>query len=748
MIAKQIIDQVMETANAHIVDVVGDYVQLRRRGSSYMACCPFHSEKTPSFSVTPAKGICYCFGCHKGGNAVNFVMEIEKLTFPEAIRFLGRRFGIDVPDVSLSPEQDQAQRERDNLYAITEYAAKQFESNLRETQEGQTLGLEYFRHRGFRDDIIALFRLGYAMQRPDDMITRAHADGYSDQMLIEAGLVSVDEQPDGTKRIKADKFRGRVIFPIQNATGKVIAFGGRLLDTRTKGVTLKYLNSPETKLYVKSDIVYGIFQARTAISRENKCFLVEGYTDVISMHQSGIANVVASSGTALTVNQIRLIKRFTTNITVLYDGDNAGIHASLRGIDMILHEGMNVKVLLLPGGQDPDEFARTHPADEFKTYVQENETDFIRFEAENLMKIAGNDPVEKARTTHTIIGSIAEVQDQIQREYYVQECSRIMGISESILFSELQKQLVNNATKERNMLIQQQRREEFARLQAQQQQNIRSNGNQFSPTSQGLPQTQLSGGPAQVGQNGLTAGPTGAPTGGPAPYGPDDMGGLSPNELAQMGMMSGGGYSAPPTYGTRNGFNSGIATQPSNATDRGANPDTEMREVVRLFITYTQNRLMEQEGQPTVGDFIISTLDTEDITSHEEMLNIMLDFYRQAPDKSQVSITQFTAIPDARVSAFIAHAVGGRQELSKIHSRYAVVEPEEKQLDYLVPRALNELRMVKLLKMIDEATDEMNRLTAENAPDEKIEEAMAMLRDLTEVKRELAMELGERAIVR
>ena len=208
----------METANAHIVDVVGDYVQLRRRGSSYMACCPFHSEKTPSFSVTPAKGICYCFGCHKGGNAVNFVMEIEKLTFPEAIRFLGRRFGIDVPDVSLSPEQDQAQRERDNLYAITEYAAKQFESNLRETQEGQTLGLEYFRHRGFRDDIIALFRLGYAMQRPDDMITRAHADGYSDQMLIEAGLVSVDEQPDGTKRIKADKFRGRVIFPIQNAT--------------------------------------------------------------------------------------------------------------------------------------------------------------------------------------------------------------------------------------------------------------------------------------------------------------------------------------------------------------------------------------------------------------------------------------------------------------------------------------------------------------------------------------------------
>lgn len=699
MISKQIVEQVTETAAANIAQVVGDYVSLKRKGAAYMGCCPFHNEKTPSFSVNAAKGFYYCFGCHKGGNAVNFVMELEKLSFPDAIRLLGKRFGIDVPEEAANPEEERAGRERDGLYAIMEYATRTFEANLRETDEGQAYGLTYFRHRGFRDDTIATFRLGYSLNTGNGLLAKALADGYKEEGLLKNGLVRTSERTGE----KYDYFRGRVMFPIQNATGKVIGFGGRVLDARTKGVSLKYLNSPETELYKKTDIVYGIYQARTEISRKDKCYLVEGYTDVISMHQSGIANVVASSGTALTTNQIRLIKRFTSNITVLYDGDSAGIHASLRGIDMILREDMNVRVLLLPDGDDPDSFARKHTAEEFQAYVDGHETDFIRYEAETLMANSGDDPLKKADATHTIVASIAEIQDTIKREFYVKECSRIMGVSEAAIYNELQKAMVKKATEQRDKDIRDERIRQYqARREAEAQ----------APT---LP----------------------AP---PADLPPD----LSPSELAMLqasGMTSGAATATAP-----------VAQQPASQTAAAAPAEVEMREILRYLVTYTQSTIHVQDGEETtemtVGDYIVSMLEADGLEPHDATLRTILDEYRNAPDRKAIDDKHYLGMADPGVAAFVAKAIGGRPQLSKIHSKYSPVEMEKDSLDEFVPRAVQELQMKQVVKMIDDAMNEMNRLIAEGADDSEVERVMTDLSNLNQVKRELSLQMGERAIVR
>ena len=678
MIPRAIVDQVIETANANIVDVVGDYVTLKRRGASYMGCCPFHSEKTPSFAVTPAKGFCHCFGCHKGGNALNFIMEIEKLEFADAIRFLGRRFGIDVPEVILTPEKDAEQKGREALFGIMEYATRHFERNLTETQEGKALGLTYFRGRGFRDDTITTFRLGFSLSERDAFLKQATRDGYAEKLMVEAGLISVNEQG-----YKNDKFRGRVIFPIQNASGKVIAFGGRVLDARTKGVTLKYLNSPETALYVKSDIVYGIFQARTEISRQDKCFLVEGYTDVISMHQTGIANVVASSGTALTPNQIKLIKRFTKNITVLYDGDSAGIHASLRGINLILHEGMNARILLLPDGKDPDEFSRTHTVDEWMAYVNEHEQDFITFEAERLLADAGGDPIKKAETTHTIVESIAEVEDDIKREIYIKECSRIMQVSEDSLYKAVGERRTKVAIDLRN--------KEIA---AERIKSLRESGKIAKPLGEEEPPPEFFASP-------------------------EELGGTQPVQSVKP------------------------VQQNSKVRE-----EVEFREVVRFFVTYTQNVLQAVEDGPiTVGEYIIRELDADGFSSYEPMLNKIIDTYKEAEDRSQVNEMTFINLGDPDISAFIANVVGGRQELSRIHSKYTTVEREEDMLDTLVVRAVDELRLNRLLKMIEEATEQMNDLIKNGATEDEICAAMKQIADLTQVKCQMSKEMGERAVL-
>lgn len=432
MIDQGTIERIVETANSQIVDVISDYISLKKRGVNYLGNCPFHNEKTPSFTVSPAKGIFKCFGCSKGGNALNFVMEHDHLSYVEAIKQLGKKFHIEVVDTEITPEQQQLKDERESMMVVTNFAASYFTDQLWNTEEGQSVGLSYFRERGFRDDIITKFGLGYSPQQRDALTNAALKQKYKLEFLEKTGLTIV-----GENNYQSDRFRGRVMFPIHNLSGKVTAFGGRVMKTDAK--TAKYLNSPESEIYHKSRIVYGIFQAKQDIVKYDRCFLVEGYTDVISMHQTGVTNVVASSGTALTPDQIRLIARFTNNITVLYDGDNAGIKASLRGIDLILAEGMNVKVLLLPDGDDPDSFARKHTADEFVAYIKEHETDFIKFKTSLLMEEAQNDPVKRAQLIHEIVSSITLIPNSILRTIYLRECSSLMKVEEQVLYSEVAK---------------------------------------------------------------------------------------------------------------------------------------------------------------------------------------------------------------------------------------------------------------------------------------------------------------------
>lgn len=430
MIDHSTIQRILDTAD--ITEVVSDFISLRRRGVNLLGLCPFHNEKTPSFTVSPAKGIFKCFGCGKGGNSVNFIMEHESLSYPEALKWLARKYNIDVVEEEETEEQKQLKDERESLMIVSEYALKYFSRTLWEENEGRAVGLSYFRERGFRDDIIKKFELGYAQNGKAPFTEAAQKQGYRLEFLEKAGLSIIR---DNWQR---DRFAGRVMFPIHNLAGRVIAFGGRLLKEDPKAA--KYLNSPETEIYHKSRVLYGIFQARREIARTEKCYLVEGYTDVLSMHQAGIENVVASSGTALTPDQIRLIRRFTPNITIIYDGDAAGIKASLRGIDLVLEEGMNVKVLLLPDGEDPDSFAKKMGASGFQKYIDEHETDFIRFKTNLLLKEAEKDPVAKARLISDVVRSVAMIPDNITRSVYIKECSSLLDVSEDILYSEIQKQ--------------------------------------------------------------------------------------------------------------------------------------------------------------------------------------------------------------------------------------------------------------------------------------------------------------------
>ncbi len=430
MIDHGTIDRIIDAA--HISDVVSDFVTLRKRGVNQLGLCPFHNEKTPSFTVSPAKGIFKCFGCGKGGNSVNFIMEHESLSYPEALKWLAKKFNIEVKEEEETEEQKQLKDARESLMIVSGYAQKYFTRFLWEENEGRTIGLSYFRERSFRDDILKKFEVGFAPDGKTPFTEAAQKQGYKIEFLEKTGLTI---KRDNWMR---DRFAGRVMFPIHNLAGRVTAFGGRTLTTDKK--IAKYLNSPESEIYHKSRVLYGLFQAKREMSRTDKCYLVEGYTDVLSMHQSGIENVVASSGTALTPDQIRLVKRFTPNITIIYDGDQAGIKASLRGIDLVLEEGMNVKVLLLPDGEDPDSFAKKMGATGYLEYIKKNETDFIQFKTRLLLKSTENDPIAKARLITDVIGSVAVIPDTITRSVYIKECSRLLGVDEQILYTEVRKQ--------------------------------------------------------------------------------------------------------------------------------------------------------------------------------------------------------------------------------------------------------------------------------------------------------------------
>lgn len=438
MIDRPTIAKIMDATK--IEEVVSEFVTLKKRGINYVGLCPFHNDSNPSFSVSPTRGICHCFTCGKGGNAINFLMELEQMTYPDALRWLAKKYKIEIQERELTNEEKQRESERESMFIVNDWAAKYFQDILLHDVDGIAIGMAYFRGRGFRDDIIRKFQLGFALPKRTALAEAAKAAGYNPKYLVDTGLCfKVDKDEAGNKSGEdkiLDRFSGRAIFPWLSVSGKVVAFGGRVLDSRTKGISQKYVNSPDSVIYHKERELYGLYQAKKAIAKENCVFMVEGYTDVISMHQCGIENVVANSGTALSVHQIRLLHRFTSNIVLLYDGDNAGIHAALRGTDMLLEEEMNVKVLFLPDGNDPDSFARSHSAEEFRRYIQENQTDFIQFKTDILLR-GVTDPVKRSQAINSIVESISKIKNQITRASYITDCSHRLGVNEAIIVNAL-----------------------------------------------------------------------------------------------------------------------------------------------------------------------------------------------------------------------------------------------------------------------------------------------------------------------
>ena len=456
MIDRATVDKIMDAVN--IVDVVGEFVSLRKAGVNYKGLCPFHDDKTPSFMVSPARQICKCFACGEGGNAINFLMKHEQITYPEALRWLAKKYNIEIQERELSDDEKREQSERESMFVVNEWACQYFHDILQNDVDGQAIGKQYFRSRGIRDDIIKKFQLGFALTKRDALANEAKRKGFQEDFLLKTGLCyrsspklgearrglnngtdedSSDPQPPNLGGLR-DRFAGRAIFPWLNVSGKVVAFGGRKLDAATKGVQQKYVNSPDSEIYHKERELYGIYQAKKAIVKEDCVYMVEGYTDVIAMHQCGLENVVANSGTALSIYQIKLLRRFTQNIVLLYDGDEAGIHAAMRGTDMLLQEGMNIKVLLLPDGDDPDSYSRKHTAEQFKQYIEEHQTDFIQFKTELMLK-GVKDPIKRAEAINNIVQSIAVIPDPIVRATYITECSRRLDVDERTLISQTNK---------------------------------------------------------------------------------------------------------------------------------------------------------------------------------------------------------------------------------------------------------------------------------------------------------------------
>ncbi len=452
MIDRATVDRIMDAAD--IVDVVSDFVSLRKAGVNYKGLCPFHDDKTPSFVVSPAKGLCHCFACGKGGNAVKFIMEHEQMTYPEALKWLAKKYNIEIKERELSDDEKREASERESMFIVNEWAKDYFRDILRNNPDGQAIGLQYFRSRGFRDDIINKFQLGYALPDRSSLSAAALSKGYKEEFLIKTGLCYKKDNGE-----LVDRYAGRVIFPWLSVSGQVNAFGGRLLDSRTKGVQQKYVNSPESDIYHKDHELYGLYQAKRAIVKEDSVFMVEGYTDVIAMHQCGIENVVANSGTALSVHQIHILHRFTSNIVLLYDGDEAGIHAAMRGTDMLLAEGMNIKVLVLPDGDDPDSFSRKHTAESFRQYIADNQTDFIRFKTDHMLR-GVTDPIKRSEAISSIVKSVSVIPNQITRDTYLRECSERLEMSEQTLVNTTNKFIRSNKEEKAKESEREQRRQE------------------------------------------------------------------------------------------------------------------------------------------------------------------------------------------------------------------------------------------------------------------------------------------------
>ena len=747
MIDHATIQRIIDAAN--IVDVVSEYVTLRRSGSGYKGLCPFHDDTTPSFSVSPARGLCKCFACGKGGNAVHFIMEMEQLSYPEALRFLAKKYGIEIKEREMTDEDRRVQNERESMFAVNEWASNYFRRTMLETEDGKAVGLAYFRSRGFRDDILEKFRLGFCLDTYDSMTKAAMKKGFKEEFLVKTGL-TIKRESGGY----LDKYRGRVIFPWFNVSGKVSAFGGRVLDARTKGVSQKYINSPESEIFHKSNELYGIYQAKKQIAKEDLVYMVEGYTDVISMHQCGIENVVANSGTALNVAQIRLLHRFTTNITLLYDGDEAGIHAALRGTDMLLEDGMNVKVLLLPDGDDPDSFARKHNATEFKQYVEGNQTDFIMFKVQLLMKEAGHDPRKRSELANNILQSICVIPDEVVRSAYVHECAEQMQMQEEMLLRQCNKMRKEHIEQRKLEREREKQRKEFEQQRKQTEQHQQPSGSSqqssASPASQ-TSQIQMPPSPELEGE--LVP---------PPPveedvFIPPTMNGEavaeSMNEQSQE--FSTEGLITPPEKEERNedyGYVENYQNQGSAREIKHYSTEDEKlieieKSIMTLLVRYGEKNidLMADDGQVvkmSVAEFVMGSLADDDLHFRHPLYEKMLQEVAQHVEESDFVAKNFLmSSPDLEISRMASDLMSDKYQLSKGQQ----MADEESLVGSYINRLLLDYKYHILNEQIQSIVKQMSLPEVVN----DIAKSTSLIQQfvsLTAVSRDMAKQLGDRVI--
>ena len=706
MIDQATIDRIMDAAQ--IVDVVSEFVTLRKRGVNYIGLCPFHNEKTPSFSVSPSKGVCKCFSCGKGGNVVHFIMEHEQLSYYEALKWLAKKYNIEIKERELTDEEKQAHSLRESLFVVNQFASEYFQDILYNNIDGQRIGMTYLRGRGFRDDIIKKFQLGYSTDNHNALARAAIQKGYKEEFLVKTGLCYRKE--DGTLR---DRFWGRVIFPVHTISGKVVAFGGRVLSAATKNVQMKYVNSPESEIYHKSRELYGIFFAKQAIVRQDRCFLVEGYTDVISMHQSGIENVVASSGTALTSDQIRLIHRFTNNITVLYDGDGAGIKASIRGIDMLLEEGMNVKVCLLPDGDDPDSFARKHNATDYQAYINDHEVDFIRFKTNLLMEEAGKDPIKRASLISSIVKSISVIPDAIVRSVYIRECSQLLQMEEKVLIEATAK------------LIEQARETKFKEQQRKKEREQRAAASVAGPmqSSQPIPQEDVpmpQVPPEQAGNQEVL------PEQVAPPFQPEDI--PVPADTYQT-FIPAGGNEQKVFY-------------------------AKEEDLVRMLIRYGEKVMCyveNEEGEQiplTVTECIATGLKEDDLQFHAPLHRLILQECEAHLNNPNFNPERyFIAHPDPAVSKLAVDLVSDRYQLSKYHSKGQKIVTDEERLYELIPRLLLDFKLSIVEEEMKNTLQALTNPEIANDP-QRCMEIMKRYKELQETQSVMAQHAGDRVVLK
>lgn len=712
---------------ADIVEVVSDFVSLKKRGANYVGLCPFHNDRSPSFYVSKAKGMCKCFSCGEGGSPVSFIMKLEQLSFTEALRYLAKKYNIEIEEREMTDEERRAEGDRENMLALNDFIMRYFEKNLRETQEGRDIGLSYFRYRGISDAMIERFHLGYALEGREELFKAATGRGYSEQYLFSTGACTRTD--DG--RIY-DRFRGRVIYPILSLSGKVVAFGGRTLSKEKK--VAKYVNSPESDIYLKRRELYGLFQAKQAISKAQRCIIVEGYMDVISMHQAGVCNVVASSGTALTVEQVRLIKRFTNNVTLIYDSDAAGIKASLRGIELLLQDGMNLKVLLLPPGEDPDSFAQSHSSTEVEAYISEHETDFISFMAKVLMEDAADDPARRATVITRLVKTIALIPDEITRSVYVQECSRMLFMDEDVLRREVGKYYNEFRLKSRE---DRQREEAYTTIPAE-------------TPPEGTAQASVSS-PAQG-----AAEQTGADIG--------HVRFLRTYEMAVVRLVAKYG-----NYAFAEGIDDEGNTVPMTVLEyiesdlmaddiRFVNADLAhfLDEAMRLShatweadLERRRRELDEKRRQDFAAGVEAIRLKASDVGSISAMERTLRESVDAAYAKGLEEFAgaylsrRMCSSPDDTVRNLASDLVVERHILSKVHTKYAKVDTEQDLLGELVPRALHELKDAILWTRLADARQRLAACASD------YDSAIALMREIQEIetaRSELAKLIGDRVI--